>query len=1186
MWISRHRLGGTPVTNNNSSLDYKKVINDVSEHYQRCKEVILSLCKEEGAFRALIGDHKKWWKTDREKGTAKLFYPDDENYDYLTGKYRTLYWTAQLFTPETAEVERPYDFEKHKIIEQIGGRETTLYHSFFLDLDKADDKDIHTPGVIEWLEKGIKFFADKLLTAGVTSFGLLFSGGGGYCKLHPRLGMVAEDEKDREYKIEIIQRAFDLFIGDVASEFFQKYPEAIRYIKFDKLNYDKKRQVKTIFSVHKKYPYAVIPLDKYNPKINLEEATLPISDETIERAKNWLVYYDDIDNFGNLLKTWIDKAKETIKKIHGTRSVELSSEEIEEKDWPPCIKNLIAKRDLKSGGGATRALSVIASYTRYAGVPEEKAYSIFQRKANEWNAETSNIFESWYGCEHLDKPICFVPSCEKLRTKGSGYPHPELGELNICTPDERCKQIHSPIQYHRKEKETLIPLKYKDENFGELHLRKEGDSVIVRVTKENKIIVSDRIQKPDFYLHPKIMNEILGIVKTKLADNYEDFLGGIKKEIRGYLENIEKKEANIETDTIRYNDEIEKKAMELARDPGLLLRIKQFFEKPGIIHGEKKKIVVGEDRNKLIVFIVGASSYMHNKLHLVIGGQPGAGKTRQSYILTLLFSDRVMDLYRITERAIDYLEGVDLNGRIILVKEMEGGMSALYSLRIVIDPETNEMRLLTVEKDPETNRQISVERKIKGHPVLCSTTTRTSFDPQFKDRVFLIRPDETEEQTKRINDADDEERSSFPPDISDEYDIIKCYLSSLKPVKVKIPFRIRYPTSRLKYRRSRAHLLNLIEAITFIHQYQRLHFSRNGAEYIIATKADFELALSIGKEMIEEDVVNISKKALKLHDLLIDHGLEEDKNGDIKKKGLTIKEIREHVPRYLGRDYSRSLITGLLAELDNANMITTDNARPKHYYLLQLKAGEMSVIDNNISIERDGLEKVCEWLDLSVTNDSDCYQYIYTLLKPRGKTQVPAYINDPVYPYVIDPISLSHIYLYPPLSIPALSTEREEASSDLKKEEDMPLSLIDKAEVEKEENNSKEKPEIIPHVEPTEEPSKQEHYEQVVSEVSAKPKKEKPSRYVNIEELDEDGNIVDKSIIELTINEEAEIVKVELKGRRLDSELFGQYISILRDSALEYNREKRLYEGKIVNSIAFIDELRKLKGVELKVCTL
>ena len=486
-------------------------VSELQQHYARCENVILSYCKEGDTFRALIGNHNHWWKINKEKRTAKLFYPDDHDYDRLTSKYRTLYWTAQLFARETANTEKPYDFEEHKISEQIGGREDTVYHSFLLDLDKPKDKDINDSGVVEWLEKAIKFFADTLTDAGVKSFGLAFSGGGVYCVLHPRLGMIAEDEKERVYKIEIIQKAFDLFIGDAASKFFEKYPEAIEWVKFDKLNYDKKRQVKTILSIHKKYPYAVIPLDKHNPKIDLKEASLPISDETIEKAKNWLIYQNDINNFGNLLEPWMNKAKETIKKTHGTRTVTLENEEVSEKNWAPCIRNIIAKKDLKSGEGASRALSVLASYMRYVGVPEKKAYDIFQRKANEWNAETSNIFVSWFGCEHLDKPTCFVPSCEKVRTKGSGYPHPELGELGVCVQDERCKQIKSPIQYHEKKKTKKE--KHKEQQINDT-------AEILELLKDEYTFITTDDTKTIYYYKDGVYEEAERLIETEVERHF------------------------------------------------------------------------------------------------------------------------------------------------------------------------------------------------------------------------------------------------------------------------------------------------------------------------------------------------------------------------------------------------------------------------------------------------------------------------------------------------------------------------------------------------------------------------------------------------------------------------------------------------------------------------------------------
>lgn len=490
---------------------------DIVDHYQRCKDVILSYCREGTAFRALIGNHNHWWHIDKKKGTAKMFYSNNQDYDILTSNYRTLYWTAQLFSSETANIEKPFNFERYQISEQIGSREDTIYHSFFLDLDKAKGKDIRDPEVIKWLEKAIKFFADKLLATGVESFGLAFSGGGAYCVLHPRLGMIGEEEENRSYKIEIVQKAFDLFIGNVAAEFFSQFPEAINWVKFDKLNYVSKRQVKTLLSVHKEYPYAVIPLDKYHPKINLEEASLPISDEILENAKGWLSYHDDIDKFGELLASEIEKAEKSTKEIQvsGTRTVEIEDSEVGVSEWAPCIRNILDRKDLKSGEGATRALAVLASYMRYVSVPEKKAYNMFNQKADEWNAETSNIFESWYGCSHLNKPICFVPSCEKMQKKGrSGYPHPTLGDLNVCSPTERCNEIRSPIQYHKNKIEDVF---YLDErgrrriNYEVLLSNLMTDHLFKTLDDTEEVLVYDNgIYRPGATLIKQYVESVLG----------------------------------------------------------------------------------------------------------------------------------------------------------------------------------------------------------------------------------------------------------------------------------------------------------------------------------------------------------------------------------------------------------------------------------------------------------------------------------------------------------------------------------------------------------------------------------------------------------------------------------------------------------------------------------------------------
>ena len=104
-------------THDKKEEDYKKVAHTTHKetatketiaHYKRCKRVILSLCKQDDSIRSLVGDHWRWYTVDWERRKAKLWIANDESYDFLTQKHRTLYWTLQLWAPEIANETRSW----------------------------------------------------------------------------------------------------------------------------------------------------------------------------------------------------------------------------------------------------------------------------------------------------------------------------------------------------------------------------------------------------------------------------------------------------------------------------------------------------------------------------------------------------------------------------------------------------------------------------------------------------------------------------------------------------------------------------------------------------------------------------------------------------------------------------------------------------------------------------------------------------------------------------------------------------------------------------------------------------------------------------------------------------------------------------------------------------------------------
>lgn len=432
-----------------------------------------------------------------------------------------------------------------------------------------------------------------------------------------------------------------------------------------------------------------------------------------------------------------------------------------------------------------------------------------------------------------------------------------------------------------------------------------------------------------------------------------------------------------------YDEDTKNKAIELLKDPEILDKFAQFLEKQGLINGKLKKVITGEDKNKRLLFCSGLSAKYKRRIHCILIAQSSVGKSRLTFLLSLFFPRQIEELFRTTERAIDYL-GTNLDGKILLLKEMAGGQSAQYSLRITMDPESDELRILTVVKDEKTNEPKTIEKRTLGTPVFVSTTTTAYFDTQTKNRAFLLPLDESEEQTKRIHDADDKERSEILPDLTSELNNYLCALDMLQPIEVKIPFTISYPTKNVKARRSRPHLLDLVEVITFLRQYQRNFIEIGEREsdlhrYLIATPEDFELAKEIAEKSLSMDVEDLSPNAEKLFELFKEEGwreIPEDGEGESQKTleeeadekpekikvPFTIKSIREKVSKYLGRSYSKSAIRGFLDELDDANRIVGDEGNPKHYYILD-EDGECTEM-NSVHIRGSfGETELSKWLD-------------------------------------------------------------------------------------------------------------------------------------------------------------------------------------------------------------------------------
>jgi hypothetical protein len=400
--------------------------NDLTrEHYQRpeVKGTILRYCLDGEAFRALNGD--QGWYTSANDGKVRLRTPGD--YEDTITRFRTLYATLDLLDPSVKQASGVWDDTKHAPTEPIGTLRDCAAYTLGVDIDGVGD--IQDPEVKGAVEGAARFLVDALNAAGITkSVHCLYSGGGIYVFVHHGLFRASSEwsPEDREQAFRSLTMAFNGLIEEISQKFFEAHPGHSGKAKFDALN-NQKRKFKTIFSIHKRLPFAVIPLDPQHIEINFDKARLPISAEVLGEGERWYQSYDpeELPRLKELLQPYVEQVAEVLQE----RGVRTRNHEIPRfpkplplEKWPPCMRNILEKAE--PGKGPHRALAVLAAYLYQAGWPEEEAFKLWVPIAERAGVE-ARIFYCWFG-----QMRC--PSCQTIRKRSAGYPRVGLGELGYC----------------------------------------------------------------------------------------------------------------------------------------------------------------------------------------------------------------------------------------------------------------------------------------------------------------------------------------------------------------------------------------------------------------------------------------------------------------------------------------------------------------------------------------------------------------------------------------------------------------------------------------------------------------------------------------------------------------------------------------------------------------------------------
>lgn len=264
--------------------------------------------------------------------------------------------------------------------------------------------------------------------------------------------------------------------------------------------------------------------------------------------------------------------------------------------------------------------------------------------------------------------------------------------------------------------------------------------------------------------------------------------------------------------------------------------------------------VIGEDTNRLLMYLIFTSRKSNNPLHCMSLGSSGAGKTHlQSKVAELIPQEDKEEITVLSENAFYYFNRTELQHKLILIEDLDGAESVLYPLRELQSKRKIIKRV--VHKDTRGNTK-TIKLTVEGPVCIAGCTTKEQIYEDNSNRSFLLYIDESLEQDERIMQYQrliSAGKTNIDAELQAK-ELLQNVQRVLLPVAVRNPYAeiLKIPSEVFKPRRTNAHYLQFIEAVTFYHQHQResKFDTQTGEEYIETEIEDIQQANKLLAEVL------------------------------------------------------------------------------------------------------------------------------------------------------------------------------------------------------------------------------------------------------------------------------------------------------------------------------------------------
>jgi predicted transcriptional regulator len=378
-------------------------------------------------------------------------------------------------------------------------------------------------------------------------------------------------------------------------------------------------------------------------------------------------------------------------------------------------------------------------------------------------------------------------------------------------------------------------------------------------------------------------------------------------------------------------------AINFLMQPNLMQRTNDSIGKAGVI---------GENYNRLLMYVIFTSRKRETPLHIISFGSSGAGKSHlQEKVAELIPEEDKVPSTSFTTNALYYMGEYNLQHKLILIEDMDGAETVMYALRELISKK--QIIRLVPQKDSKGVTK-TMMFKVNGPVTVAGCTTQERIYEDNANRSFLIYIDESKAQDENIMQYQ-RKKSAGTINTQEEQatrELLKNSQRLLQPVQIRNPFaeQLQIPAEVFKPRRTNAHYLQFIEAVTFYHQYQREKHTDTvtGEVFIQTTLEDISEANKLMKEILLRKADELSGAARNYFEQL--KVLLQQQ----KQSTFTNKEIRKQLrlPGTTVRRYHNEL-------LQNGYIKLQDSKKKKGYLFEIVSYEEYNQLQNKITVVLD-----------------------------------------------------------------------------------------------------------------------------------------------------------------------------------------------------------------------------------------